>query len=138
MIAQLITDLILTADVSASGTFIPMGRMHIPGPALAAALRNLEDTPADPELEEAAVYTLAANIAGLCILDGGDIAGVLQACSAARIAAEWRIGIPGAGVLQALFTVARFDPVADGDRTFTLVLRLAGKPEFIALKDRST
>jgi hypothetical protein len=138
MIAQLTSDLVLSADISASGTFISLGRIHIPSPALAASLRNLEDTPADPELLEAAVYSLAANTAGLCILDSGDIANVLQACSAAQLAAEWRIGIPGAGILQALFTMARFEPMADGDSTFALGLRLAGKPEFFALKDHET
>jgi hypothetical protein len=135
MIARLTSDLVLATDISASGTFTAIGRMHILSPALAAALRDLEDTPADPEQLEAAVYSLAANTAGLCFLDGGDIANVLQACFAAQLAADWRIEIPGAGVLQALFTVARFEPLADGDRTFALGLRLAGKPEFLALKD---
>jgi len=49
---------------------------------------------------------------------------------AAQLAAEWRIEIPGAGVLQALFTVARFEPVNHDSRTFALGLRLAGKPAF--------
>jgi hypothetical protein len=130
MIASLTSNLILAADISASEAFAALGRMHVPSPALAAAVRDLQDAPADPELLETAVYSLAANMAGLCILNSGDIAKVLQACFAAQLAADWRIEIPGAGVLRALFTVARFEPVTDADRTFVIVLRLAGKPAF--------
>jgi hypothetical protein len=137
MIARLTSDLVLAADIPASGAFVPIGKMHIPGPALTAALRNLEDTPPDPELLEAAVHALAANTAGLCTLDSGDIANVLQACFAVQLAAEWRIEMPGAGILQALFTVARFELLAEESRTFALGLRLAGKPEFFALKDQA-
>jgi hypothetical protein len=130
MIPQLTSDLVLAADISASGAFTPVGRMHVPSPALAAALRDLEESPAEPELLEIAVHSLAANATGLCILDSAGIANVLQACFAAQLAAEWRIETPGAGILQALFTVARFEPVAGADRTFALGLRLAGKPSF--------
>jgi predicted secreted protein len=132
MIASLTSNLILAADISASETFAVLGKIHVPSPALAAAVRDLEDAPDDPELLETAVYSLAANMAGLCILNSGDTAKVLQACFAAQLAADWRIEIPGAGVLRALFTLARFEPVTDADRTFALVLRLAGKPEFVA------
>ena len=130
MIASLTSNLILAADISASEAFAVLGRIHVPSPALAAAVRDLEDAPADPELLQTAIYTLAANMAGLCILNSGDIAKVLQACFAAQLAAGWRMEIPGAGVLRALFTVARFEPVTDANRTFVIVLRLAGKPEF--------
>ena len=132
MIASLTSNLILAADISASEAFAVLGRMHVPSPALAAAVRDLEDAPADLELLETAVYSLAANMAGLCILNSGDTAKVLQVCLAAQLATDWRIEIPGAGVLRALFTVARLEPVTDADRTFVLVLRLAGKPEFVA------
>ncbi len=135
MIPRLTSDLVLAADIPASGAFALVGRMHVPSPALTAALRDLEEPPADPELLEIAVHSLAANTAGLCVLDSSGIANVLQACFAAQLAAEWRIETPDGGVLQALFTVARFEPVAGADRTFTLALRLAGKPEFLALKD---
>ncbi len=130
MIASLTSNLILAADISASGAFAALGRIHVPSPALAAAVRDLEDAPADPELLATAIYSLAANMAGLCILNSGDIAKVLQACFAAQLAADWRIEIPGAGVLRALFTVARLEPVTDANRTFVIVLRLAGKPAF--------
>jgi hypothetical protein len=134
MIASLTSNLILAADISASGAFAVLGRMHVPSPALAAAVRDLEEAPADPELLETAVYSLAANMAGLCILNSADIAKVLQACVAAQLATDWRIEIPGVGVLRALFTVARAEAVTDANPTFALALRLAGKPEFIALK----
>jgi predicted secreted protein len=130
MIASLTSNLILAADISASEAFAALGRMHVPSPALAAAVRDLQDAPADPELLATAVYSLAANMAGLCILNSGDTAKVLQACFAAQLAAGWRIEIPGAGVLRALFTVARLEPVTNADRTFVIVLRLAGKPAF--------
>jgi predicted secreted protein len=130
MIANLTSNLVLAADIPASGAFAVLGRMHVPNPALAAAVRDLEEAPADPELLDTAVYSLAANMAGLCILDSRDTANVLKACFAAQLAADWRIEIPGAGVLRALFTVARFEPAADTDRTFALALRLAGKPAF--------
>jgi hypothetical protein len=136
MIARLTSDLVLTADISASDTFAAIGRMHVPSPALTAALRDLEETPADPEQLEIAIHSLAANTAGLCILDSGDIANLLLACLSAQLAIEWRIEIPSAGVLQALFIVTRFEPAAGADRTFALGLRLAGKPEFVVLKDR--
>jgi hypothetical protein len=132
MIASLTSNLILAADISASEAFAVLGRIHVPSPALAAAVRDLEDAPADPESLEAAVYSLAANMAGLCILNSADTAKALQACFAAQLATDWRIEIPGAGVLRALFTLARFEPVTDADRTFALILRLAGKPEFVA------
>jgi hypothetical protein len=130
MIASLTSNLILAADISASEDFAVLGRIHVPSPALAAAVRDLEDAPGDPEFLETAVYSLAANMAGLCILNSGDIAKALQACFAAQLATDWRIEIPGAGVLRALFTLARFEPVTDADHTFALILRLAGKPEF--------
>jgi hypothetical protein len=132
MIASLTSNLILAADISASEAFAVLGRIHVPSPALAAAVRDLEEAPGDPESQETAVYSLAANMAGLCILNSADTAKVLQACFAAQLATDWRIEIPGAGVLRALFTLARFEPVTDADRTFALILRLAGKPELIA------
>jgi hypothetical protein len=132
MIASLTSNLILAADISASEAFAILGRIHVPSPALAAAVRDLEDAPGDPEFLETAVYSLAANMAGLCILNSGDTVKALQACFAAQLATDWRIEIPGAGVLRALFTLARFEPVTDAERTFALILRLAGKPELIA------
>ena len=137
MIASLTSNLILAADISASEAFAVLGRIHVPSPALAAAVRDLENAPADPELLQTAIYSLAANMAGLCILNSGDIAKVLQACFAAQLAADWRIEIPGAGVLRALFTVARLEPVTDTAPHSHFRLRLPGKPEFIALKGRA-
>ncbi len=125
-------DPILSADISVTGNFIAVGTMRAPGPALAAAIRDLQDGPADPELLEIAVYTLASNAFGVCALDSSGTAQVLRAWLEAQLAAGWRIEIPGTGRLQALFLVTRFEPVQDDGRTFALGLRLAGKPEFIA------
>ncbi len=97
---------------------------------MAAAVRDLAGNSADPELLDIAAYSLASNAFGLCVLDNAVIEKILHACLAAQLAAEWRIEIPGAGVLQALFTVARFEPVNHDGRTFALGLRLAGKPAF--------
>ena len=98
---------------------------------MAAAVRDLAGNSADPELLDIAAYSLASNAFGRCVLESPLIEKILQACLAAQLAAEWRIEIPGAGVLQALFTVARFEPVNHDGRTFALGLRLAGKPAFI-------
>ncbi len=130
MTAILADDLVLAADIPASGDFIAIGRVHAPSPAMAAAVHDLAGYPADPELSDIAAYSLASNAFGLCVLDSAVIEKILQACLAAQLAAEWRIEIPGAGVLQALFTVARFEPVNHDGRTFALGLRLAGKPAF--------
>ncbi len=130
MTASVASDFVLAADIPASGQFIAMGRMYAPCAALVAAAQDLRDNPADPDLLEIQVYALASNASGLCILDSGDIENVLRAWLAARLVADWRIGIPGVGLLQALYAVARFEPVQDTGRTFTLELRLEGKPEF--------
>ncbi len=130
MTASPSNELVLAADISASGEFAAIGRMRAPSPALAAAVRELQDNPDDPEASGIAVYSVAANAFGLCVLESAGIETVIEACLAAQLAAAWRIEIPGAGVLQALFTVARFEPVKDAGSTFALGLRLAGKPEF--------
>ena len=130
MTATLASDLALAADIPGSGDFIAIGRVHAPSPAMAAAVRDLAGNSADPELLDIAAYSLASNAFGLCVLESALIEKILQACLAAQLAAEWRIEIPGAGVLQALFTVARFEPVNHDGRTFALGLRLAGKPAF--------
>ena len=137
MTARPASGLILAADISASEDFIAVGRMHTPSPAMAAAVRDLADNPADLEVLDIAVHALASNAFGLCVLESGGIESILQAWLAAQLVASWRMEIPGAGVLQALFTVARFEPVQDASLTFALGLRLAGKPAFIASTGRA-
>jgi hypothetical protein len=132
------SDPVLAADFSASGDFVTVGTMHAPGPAFAAAIRDLQDIPADPELLEIAAHCLASNAFGICTLENPGTAHILRAWLAARLAADWRIGIAGIGHFQALFTVARFEPVQDDERAFALGLRLAGKPGFHASKGQET
>ena len=136
MTARLASDLVLAADISASGDFIAIGKMRASSPALAAAVRDLQNA-ADPEHLEIAAYALAWNAFGRCVLESGGIELILQACLAAQLVAEWRIDIPRGGVLRSLFTVTRLDPVKDASSTFALGLRPAGKPSFVTSKDAS-
>lgn len=135
MIAGIPSGFILTADISASGNFIAIGRMPAPTVAFVAALQDLLSSQADPELKEILTHSLASHVAGLCILDNDTVETALEACFLAQLVLDWRIEINGSGILQALFSVGRFEPVTAGGNVFALGLRLAGKPAFIALKD---
>ena len=136
MPSRFASDLVLAADIWASGRFAAVGTMHAPCPALAAALQDVRDNHGDPELLRIQVHALAWNVSGLCVLDNAGIGKVLQACFAAQLVAGWRIEVPGVGLLHALCALVRFEHVRDTGRIAALELRLAGKPEFIALYRR--
>ena len=123
---------ILAADISASGNFITVGGIPAPSPAFLAVAQDLRNGAADPEMREILTYSLASNAGGSCILASADIEKALQACLHARLVLEWRIGIPGIGILQALFLTVRLEPVGNAEGDFNLEVRLAGKPEFLA------
>jgi hypothetical protein len=125
-------DPVLAADFSASGQFTAVGIVHAPGAALAAAIRDFGDVPSDPGLLEIALYAVVSNAFGVCSLHAPGIAPILRSYHAGQLAAEWRIDVPALGRFQALFTVARFEPVHDDGLTFALALRLAGKPRFVS------
>jgi hypothetical protein len=119
-------DVLLSADIAGARQFIAIGRMHTPFPAFVTALRGLQNGASDSELRDILVYTLAANISGLCALEPG-AEQVLQNCLAAGIVSEWQIALPGLGVLQALYLVARLRPAKDAAQSVELALQLAGK-----------
>jgi len=123
---------ILAVDILASGNFITVGTMPAPRSAFLAAVQNLQNDAAGPEAREILIYSLASNAGGFCILTSAGIERALRACFVARLVFEWRIAIPGIGVLQALFITERLEPVGNAEGAFDLALRLAGKPEFIA------
>ena len=76
-------------------------------------------------------YSLASNAAGSCILASAEIEKALEACALENLVFDWLIGIPGVGVLQALFLAARIEPVGDAAGVLDIELRLAGKPELL-------
>jgi hypothetical protein len=120
---------VMTVDISASGDFAPVGVMRAPGPAFAAAVRNLKEAAADPAQLNTALYSAASNVFGVCTLVSSGMTRVLADWLAAQIVQEWRIEIPGAGYFAALFAVSRFEPAPGAPLTFTLGLRLAGRPQ---------
>ncbi|MGO9173274.1 MAG: hypothetical protein ACLP7P_15110 [Rhodomicrobium sp.] len=128
------SDFVLAADMAGSGDFIVVGRMRVPSPAFAAAVRSLQDGAADLEMREALIHSLASSAAGFCVLDGKDIETALDACVPARLVSEWRIAFPGLGVLCALFVVTRFQPARNAGGLFELALQLAGRPAFHAVQ----
>jgi hypothetical protein len=123
---------VLAADISASGSFTTIGGIPVPSPAFLAAIQDLQNGAADARIREILTYSLASNAGGACVLAGTDIEKALQACLLARLVFEWRIGIPGIGILQALFLTVRLEPIGDAQGNFDLELRLAGKPELLA------
>ncbi len=124
-------DVLLSADIAGAGHFSAIGRMHTPFPAFVTALRGLQNGTPDADLRDILLYTLAANVAGLCALEPG-VEQTLQNCLPARLVSQWRIALPGLGVLQALYLVARLRPAQDTARTVELALQLAGRPSFSA------
>ena len=134
MVARRPGDFILAADFAGSGNFISIGRMLAPSPAFAAALAGLQSGAEDAGHRNLLVYSLAANAAGLCILNSPEIEKALQACFAARLAIEWRIEFPGTGVLRALCLLARIRRTGRVPGLFELALQLAGKPAFVFLQ----
>ncbi|MGO9545704.1 MAG: hypothetical protein ACLPPF_13040 [Rhodomicrobium sp.] len=125
---------VLTADIAGLGNFVTVGRMPVPSPAFAAALRDLRIGPAGPELREGLVHSLAVSAAGLCILDSPEIERALHACMPAGLVFEWRIAFPGTGVLQALFFIAKLTQAQSGAAA-ELALQLAGKPAFSGVQN---
>ncbi len=123
---------VLAADISACGNFVTVGSIPSPSPAFLAAVQDLQNRAADPEMREILTYSLALNAGGACILASDGIDRALRACFLARLAIEWRIAIPGTGVLQALFITARFEPDSNAAGAFDVALQLAGKPELHA------
>ncbi|MGO8954176.1 MAG: hypothetical protein ACLQF2_12710 [Rhodomicrobium sp.] len=127
-------DFVLAADMAGSGVFIAVGRMRVPSPTFAAAVRDLQNGAADLEMREALIHSLASNAAGFCLLDGKQIETALEACLPARLVSEWRIAFPGLGVLCALYVVRRFQPARNEGELFEIALQLAGKPAFYAVQ----
>ncbi len=123
---------VLAADMSGSGNFITVGRIRAPCPEFLAIAEDLRNGAADPEIRGILTYSLASNAGGSCILASADIEKALQACILARLVFEWRIGIPGIGILQALFLAARLEPMRNAESVFDFELQLAGKPELLA------
>lgn len=124
-------DFVLSADIAGTGNFIEIGRMHTPSPAFAAAMQDLQNGAANSELREVQEHTIAAHVTGLCVL-GPEIEAALQNFLPARLVSEWRIVLPGTGVLQALFLVTLLRPAKNAPGTLELSLQLAGKPAFYA------
>ncbi len=131
-------DFVLAADIAGSGSFMAIGRMTIPSPALLAALQDLRDNPGDPELLEVLIYSLAVNAGGLCVPASPDAEEILQACFSARLVFEWCITFPGIGILQGLFLVSRFQATGNAAGLFDLALQLAGRPSFRAIQAEGT
>jgi hypothetical protein len=131
MTAGRLGDFVLTADPAGSGHFLPAGTIPNPAPQLTSALEDLKDGEADPELRDALVYALAAKVAGRCVFESPQAAKIAEACFEARLISEWRISIPGAGILQAFFHVAKLER-KESDGIYEIALRLAGKPSFAA------
>jgi hypothetical protein len=131
MTAERQGDFVLTADPAGSGHFLPAGTIPVPAPQFTSALKDLKDGEADPELRDALVYALAVKVAGCCVFESSQAAKIAEACFEARLISEWRISIPGAGVLQAFFHVAKLER-KESDGTYDIALRLAGKPSFAA------
>jgi hypothetical protein len=123
---------VLSADIPATGRFIPLGIMSAPCRPFLAAAQDLQNEAGDPLAREILTYGLASNLAGLTVLAAPSTQTALRACLFAKLVSEWRIAIPKIGVLQALFTIARLEPVQNAEGVFELALRLAGKPELLA------
>jgi hypothetical protein len=126
-------DFVLTADVAGSGHFVRAGTIPIPAPPFTAALQDFKDAGADPELREVLIYALAVKVAGRCVFESPQAAKIAEACFQSRLISEWRISVPGSGVLQALFRIVQFER-AESDGMYEIAFQLAGKPEFAAIQ----
>jgi hypothetical protein len=122
---------VLTADVAGSGHFVRAGIIPVPAPPFTFALQDLKDGAADPETRDALIYALAAKVAGRCVFESSQAAKIVEACFQIRLISEWRITIPGAGVLQALFQIVQLAR-DESDGMYEIAFQLAGKPEFAA------
>jgi hypothetical protein len=126
-------DFVLTADIAVSGHFVRAGTIPIPAPGFTAALQDFKDFELDPELREVLIYALAVKVAGRCIFESPRAAKLAEACFQSRLVSEWRISIPGKGVLQALFRIVQFERAESGGM-YEIAFQLAGKPEFAAMQ----
>jgi hypothetical protein len=122
---------VLTADVAGFGHFVRTGTIPIPGAPFTSALQDFKAAEAHPELKDALIYALAANVSGRCVFESSQAAKIAEACFQTKLISEWRIVIPGAGVLQALFQIVQLAP-GESDGTYEIAFQLAGKPEFAA------
>jgi hypothetical protein len=133
MTAERQGDFVLTADVAGSGHFAPAGTIPIPAPQFASALRDFKGGEADPELRDVLIYALAAKVAGRCVFESPQAAEFAEACFQGRLISEWRISIPGSGILRALFHIVQLER-RESDGIYDIAFRLAGKPEFAAVQ----
>jgi predicted secreted protein len=124
-------DFVLTADVAGSGHFERVGTVPVPAPAFAAALADFRNGEADLQTRESLIHALAIKVAGCCVLDCAQAEKKIEACFQSWLIAEWRISLPGLGVLQALFRVVQFERTASAG-IYNIAFQLAGKPEFAA------
>ncbi len=129
MTTRLASDLILAADFSCAGLFSAVGVIREPSLALSVAIRDLFLHREDPELKPIILHVLATRVAGRCSIRGPRIRRALADCIANQLALEWKITIPAAGSVRALFLVTRLGKVDQRD-LFDLSLQLAGKPSF--------
>lgn len=123
---------VLSADIPATGRFVPIGIMSAPCRPFLDAVQDLQNNAGDPLASETLAYALASNVAGLTVFAAASSQMALRACLFARLVSEWRIAIPNVGILQALFMIGRFEAAPHAEGAFELALRLAGKPELLA------
>jgi predicted secreted protein len=107
-----------------------VGIMHEPSAGLVVAILDLQNREADSGLRDVLVHALAAKVAGRCVFQNSKAEFSVRASFSARIVMEWRVTIPWAGVLQALFIVGGLGSVEQPSRLFDIELQLAGKPAF--------
>ena len=134
MTAERAGDYVLSADLTGAGRFAAVGYLRAPAIAFAAALKDFQANQADAELRDSLIHAVAAKTAGRCILVNSEMEVALGQCIEANLIAEWRIGIPAIGILQALFRISRLRNVENQTQMFDLALQLAGKPWFRAMQ----
>jgi hypothetical protein len=127
-------DLVLAADMSGFGDFASIGVMREPSMALAACIGELQGGEADENRRPVLVHVIATKIAGRCVIPSVEGEAAAQASLLLGIAVEWRITIPRAGALQALFLVKRLQNVDEPGRIFDMALQLAGKPAYVSFE----
>jgi hypothetical protein len=122
----------LSVNISGLADFSAVGIIREPSLALARKSEALQKGQHIPGT--VVIHALATKIAGRCLFDSAEAENTVRAFFSSRLAAEWQIAIPQAGVLQALFLVARLQSARQPGRLFDLALQLAGKPEFEAVR----
>lgn len=132
MIDKPAVEVILAADMAGTGQFTPAGSIREPSLALATAIKDFQDKEADADRRNALIYAIGSRIAGRCMLASPEIAIIVEAWVSARIVAEWRITMPGTGIVQALFLPTRLQPAGNVAGQFDFALQLAGPLAFDA------